>query len=99
MILTNEPSFVQYGFRLMPPAPYIHRGVAMYSFAVAGDPALVQRLCDRWFQTPSDGAVKYTVVTPYLFVTSLSVASVSSGDASLGTVPEIRRYLGTRLAD
>jgi hypothetical protein len=64
----------------------------MYSFAVNGDRALIQRLCNEWFQAPSGGEVEYTVLTQRLFVTSVSVASVSPGDpkyGALGTMPEI----------
>jgi hypothetical protein len=96
----NNPalSFVQYGPQLMPPPPYVHRGVRMYSFARATDIDLIQQLCDRWFKSPSNGAVQYKVLLPSVFAMILKIHSVAPADSKysyLGDTSEIDAGLWT----
>ena len=78
MLTATPPRYVQYGSRLMPPPPYVHRGAKVHSFAVSADLALVQQLCDVWFKEPSGGAIEYRVVSPWLFVVCVNIDRVGS---------------------
>lgn len=74
------PDFVERHARLIARGPYVQTGCKMTNFIANGKLASLEQVCDRWFNEPSGGAVRYVPLLDRVMVSFADMESVQSGD-------------------
>ncbi len=86
--MTNptSPNYAPIAGDVIVPAPYLEQGSLFYSFLFDSSYEALQKVCDQWFNTPSNDDVHFQPLLPYVMV------SYSSYDSSHSTIPPYNQY-------
>jgi hypothetical protein len=84
----RRPRYVERGFDLSAPPPYLHQGVDLHAFYLRADPARLRALVDATLNEPAAGAVRYVPAAPLVVLGCAFVETITpaTGVGQLGEI-------------
>ncbi|GAB4216282.1 MAG: hypothetical protein OHK0013_42620 [Sandaracinaceae bacterium] len=86
------------GWTMMQWPPFDIEKVTYFNYVLDADMSALRKLCDAFFNTPSEGAVRYEPLIPQVVFSYAQIEKATSSDPAAGSTPENDILLWTPIA-